>query len=115
MTNLLAKLRHLIQQRKQSPQEQTMPEPHAIHSETAALNAEIAQNLMEMIDNTHEGMYSCEETFDLLDEYVELIVDEKEAAELMPYVKKHLDVCPDCYERYEILLNILQSESPAAP
>ncbi len=81
--------------------------------DATALNAALVKNLMEMLDHTYEGMYSCEETFALLDEYVELIADDEEAAALMPYVKRHLDKCPDCHDVYATLLNIIQSEPPA--
>ena len=64
--------------------------------------------LMDLIEKTNEGEYSCAETFDLLDEYVELVADGQNAALLMPLVKKHLDHCPDCGPRFEILLDILQ-------
>ena len=81
--------------------------------DAAALNAAIVKNLMDMLDHTHEGMYCCEETFALLDEYVELIDDNEEAAALMPYVKRHLEKCPGCHGVYATLLHILQSEPPA--
>ena len=85
--------------------------------DAAVLNATIVKNLMGLLDHTHEDMYSCEETFALLDEYVELITDNEEAAAtLMPYVKRHVDRCPDCHSIYATLLNILQSEpSSTAP
>jgi hypothetical protein len=121
MTNLLEKLRQLIQQSKKESQEQQMvnsahtsavPE-QAQETDTLTLNEALVKNLMELLDHTHEGMYSCAETFALLDEYVELIADDEEAAALMPYVKRHLDKCPDCHDVYATLLNIVQSEPPA--
>ena len=120
MTNLLEKLRQLIQQSKKESQGQQMvnsahtnavPE-QGQETDTRTLNEALVKNLMEMLDHTHEGMYSCAETFALLDEYVELIADDEEAAALMPYVKRHLDKCPDCHDVYAALLNIIQSEPP---
>jgi hypothetical protein len=117
MTNLLKKLQQLFQQSKTESQE-PIPEPTENRdNETAhraALSADIVKNLMEMLDHTYEGMYSCEETFALLDEYVELIADDEEAVALMPYVKRHLDKCPDCHDVYATLLSIVQSEPPSA-
>lgn len=122
MTNLLEKLRNLIQQRRIVSQKETLlsstqnladsaEEQETVPGDAKALNATIIKNLMEMLDHTHEGMYSCEDTFALLDEYVELIADnDEEATALMPYVKRHLDECPDCHEVYATLLNILQSD-----
>ncbi len=122
MTNLLEKIRQLFQQSKES-QKQDMTasvqpstpqtDGDIANHDVATLNAEIVKHLMEILEHTHEGMYTCEETYDLLDEYVELIADNEEAAKLMPYVKKHLDKCPDCNNVYATLLNIIQSEPPA--
>lgn len=126
MTNsLLEKLRQRLQQRKTGIQEQPMVDSSLNNPELsenwgnktgdpASLNAAIIKNLMDMLDHTYEGMYSCEETFALLDEYVELIADDEEAVALMPYVKRHLDKCPDCHDVYATLLNIIQSELPSA-
>lgn len=127
MTNLLKKLRQLIKQSKTESEEQQMVNstyntPESSESqensinEAEVLNAAIVKNLMEMLDHTHEDMYSCEETFALLDEYVELIADadNEETAALMPYVKRHLDRCPDCHDVYATLLNIIQTEPPVS-
>jgi hypothetical protein len=123
MTNLLEKLRQLIKQSRKESEEQHMDDsaqtnPESIQTQEnataddTALNATLVKNLMEMLDHTYEGMYSCEETFALLDEYVELIAEDDEAAELMPYVQRHLDNCPDCHEVYATLLNIIQPDPP---
>lgn len=67
-------------------------------------------DLMRQVDKTETDQYSCEETFALLDEYVELVQSEEDAATLMPLVEHHLIHCPGCREHYEILLTILQTE-----
>jgi len=124
MTNLLEKLQQRLQQRKTGTQKQPMIDsshnsPDSSDNrdtqtdDAACLNAATVKNLMQMLDHTYEGMYSCEETFSLLDEYVELIADNEEAAALMPYVKRHLEKCPDCNKVYETLMQIIQSEPPA--
>ena len=66
-------------------------------------------SLMHLIEHTKEGEYTCEETMDLLDEYVELVTDGQDIAAIMPLVKNHISDCPDCTERYEALIKILQS------
>ncbi len=75
----------------------------------ARLNEAQMVGLMERIEKTLENAYSCEEAFDLLDEYVELVADDKEARQLMPLVKNHIDMCPDCRDQFEILLHILKT------
>jgi hypothetical protein len=75
------------------------------------LNEEVVKKLMDMIEHTHEQEYSCEETSALLDSYVEMAASNKQASLLMPLVKRHLDLCVDCRDSYETLLQILQTDS----
>ncbi len=111
MTNLIDKLKQMLaKQPKHTDRRMTDETPRP----TAGLSEEDIKRLMHMIDHTHEGMYSCEETFDLLDEYVELVTSQEEAAILMPYVQRHLDLCEHCNEAYEALLLALAADFPTA-
>lgn len=67
------------------------------------------QKLIQMIDNTQETELSCEDVYQLLDQYADLIQQSKNAPELMPLVEHHIKICPDCREEFEALLRILQS------
>ncbi len=66
-------------------------------------------DLMHRLETTLDNAYSCEEAFALLDEYVELVTNTEEAERVMPLVKNHLDLCPDCRDEFEILLHILKT------
>ena len=66
-------------------------------------------DLMHRLETTLDNAYSCEEAFALLDEYVELVANTEEAERVMPLVKNHLDLCPDCHDEFEILLHILKT------
>ena len=80
-------------------------------SQTAvpAMNQQHLVDLMHRLEKTMEGAYSCEEAYALLDEYVELVADDEEAKRLMPLVKNHLDMCPDCRDEFELLLHVLKT------
>ncbi len=65
--------------------------------------------LMHRLETTLDNAYSCDEAFALLDEYVELVANKEEAEQLMPLVKNHLDLCPDCRDEFEILVHILET------
>ena len=54
---------------------------------------------------------SCNDLYARLDEYVEREVDKKDAAQIMPIIREHLDVCPECCEEYEALLDVLNKSS----
>jgi len=101
MSNLLDSFRRLFQRQPEAG--------GAVSPASETVDDEIITTLMRLVEKTNEGEYSCEETFDLLDEYVELAFAEQDVATLMPLVKKHVDHCPDCGPRYEILLDILQN------
>lgn len=76
------------------------------------LSEEILKELMRRLEATQVGAYSCEETFALLDEYVELVLaGNQDAAALMPLVRNHIEMCPDCREDCKMLLCILEGES----
>jgi hypothetical protein len=66
---------------------------------------QLARNLM----NTHSFEIGCEECFQQMDHFVEMILDGKDAIQAMPLVQQHLENCQDCHEEFEALLAALQS------
>ena len=75
----------------------------------ATLTQEMLVDLMNRLEKTTEDAYCCDEVFALLDEYVELVVDDEHARQLMPLVQNHLDICSDCRDEYEVLLHVLKT------
>ena len=72
------------------------------------LSNEAVLGVLRVLDTLPpEAEISCEELYVKLDQYVEREVDKKDAAVLMPVIREHLDVCPECCEEYEALLNVL--------
>ena len=55
---------------------------------------------------------SCDECFELLDEYVELEVVGVDVDARLPGLRTHLDGCPACKEDYESLRALIVAESP---
>lgn len=103
MATLIDKLRQFFTSRQEGETATVVPPIHTF--DNAALT-----KLMMQIEATQEGQYTCEETSALLDEYVELAVSEQDAANLMPLVEAHLQSCPECVLRYDILVTILEME-----
>ena len=66
---------------------------------------------LQVLESVREEECSCDEIYTKIDEYVEREVDKKDAAELMPLVREHLDLCPECCEEYEALLDVLEKTS----
>ena len=70
------------------------------------------RKLIQMLEKTQEIEYSCDEVYNILDQYTELVYQSENAQELMPLVEHHIEICPDCREEFEALLRVLQA-SPA--
>lgn len=105
MTTFLDKLKQLLRLTIDSP-----PQPDMVSGTATAVVTETnIQRLARLLDLTDLTEYSCEETFELLDEYVDLVDNNAEAEVLMPVVKQHLDRCPHCREAFEDLLHALQA------
>jgi hypothetical protein len=67
--------------------------------------------IMRVLDTVPDDGITCEELYVRLDEYVDREVDQKDAAQIMPIIREHLDVCPECCEEYEALLDVLNKSS----
>lgn len=72
---------------------------------------EAVLGFLRVLESVREEDATCDEIYTRIDEYVEREVDKKDAAELMPLVREHLDLCPECCEEYEALLDILEKTS----
>ena len=52
---------------------------------------------------------TCEQCFELLDQYVDLEVSGADADARLPGLRTHLDGCPACHEDYESLRALIAS------
>lgn len=95
MTNLFKRLLSLFQMK---------PEPEDNREESV----EKLRNFLIAIENTHEVEYDCEQVYQLLDQYAEMIERGENASGAMPLVQHHLEMCRDCNEEYEALLRVLE-------
>jgi len=70
-----------------------------------------AEKMLRMIENTQQEELACDKVFELLDTYSEMAVRGENVEELLPLVKHHLDMCPDCREEYEAVMRILEKRT----
>lgn len=66
---------------------------------------------LRVLESVREEDAPCDEVYARIDEYVEREIDKKDAAQIMPLVREHLDMCSECCEEYEALLEILEKTS----
>ncbi len=81
-----------------------------ISTQPVPRDKEMITKLMSMLNNTHEKEFSCDEVFELLDQYAEQIIKGENAGQFLSLIKQHLDICKDCSEEYESLISILNAE-----
>lgn len=67
--------------------------------------------LVRMIDQTQEIEFDCKEVYALMDRYAEMIARGEDPSPLMPLVQQHLEMCPDCREELEKLVQILRAQT----
>lgn len=64
--------------------------------------------MLQSLAMTEEHEISCDAVYAVLDEFAEAVMHGENVLILMPLVRKHLEMCPDCREEYETLLRMLQ-------
>ena len=74
----------------------------------AELGDQAVLGFLRVLERVREEEASCSEIFARLDEYVENEIHGEDAARLMPLVREHLDMCPECCEEYEALLEVVE-------
>ena len=72
------------------------------------------QTLREMIRGivtTRPDEIACDNCFDKLDQFAELVLAGKDVSDAMPLIQHHLDHCKDCREEFDALLQSLKALS----
>jgi hypothetical protein len=118
MTTLFQQIKRLWRNFRRTAVSSPIEQPAAMPRAELTYNEGALVHLLHLVQQTEEGVYSCQETFDLLDEYVEFVVQRangaaatpEELAAILPYVERHLELCPDCRAASEALLRILVTE-----
>jgi hypothetical protein len=69
---------------------------------------EAVLGVLRVLEEARSEELTCDEIYAKLDEYVEHEVETRDAARFMPFIREHLDLCPDCCEEYEALLDVVK-------
>jgi hypothetical protein len=75
------------------------------------LSDEVVKGFLRVLEKIRTEDMTCNEVFTQLDEYVEKEVDSKDSARLMPLLREHLDMCSDCCDEYEALLEVIEKST----
>ena len=71
----------------------------------------IVTGLVKALDLTEERELACEEVFEVIDQYAELVVKGEKPEKVFPLVEHHLMMCGHCREEFELLLEVIQIET----
>ncbi len=72
---------------------------------------EVVAGFQRVLEEVRTEEMPCSEVFSRLDEYVDKEMGGEDVAKLMPLLREHFDLCPDCCEEYEALLTMLEHEA----
>jgi hypothetical protein len=69
---------------------------------------EAVLGFLRVLEDVRKEELSCAEIYSKLDEYVECEIGCKDAAHIMPLIREHLDICQECCDEYEALLDVVE-------
>lgn len=78
------------------------------------LSDDAIKGFLHALEDARVQDVPCSQVFSMLDEYVEKELNGEDAARLMPLLREHLDLCQDCCDEYETLLEAVEKSSKAA-
>jgi hypothetical protein len=73
------------------------------------LGAAKVKKLVIQVLTTRTQEIDCDECLEMLDRFVEMTLQGREAAEALPLVQQHLQQCDCCREEFEALLSVLRN------
>lgn len=94
-TNWLARFLKRLQ--SPEPKHPSVSDPDAI------------KQMVRAIATTRPDEIGCDDCFEQVDQFAEMVLAGKNAAEALPLVQDHLDRCDDCREEFEALLEALRA------
>jgi len=75
----------------------------------ARVKSQTLKELLHRVLRTQPDEIGCDTCFESLDRFVDLELEGKDAAQALPLVRRHLELCTGCNEEYKVLLSALQN------
>jgi hypothetical protein len=70
---------------------------------------DLALATLQMMPATREEEYSCDQAYELMDQYAEMVRRGENVSALLPLVYHHFEMCPECREELVALIRILEA------
>lgn len=75
----------------------------------STIEAQAMKKLLRSLANINPDEIGCDDCFEVVDQFVELELEGKDAEEALPTVKDHLNRCEACREEYRALYQAVKS------
>lgn len=86
-----------------------LPKPENQPAVQPELTDEVVMRFLHVLEKVREEDMSCADMYARLDEFVETeIKGGTDAEKLTPLIHEHLDMCSECCDEYEALLNVVE-------
>jgi hypothetical protein len=76
-----------------------------------AVDPDLLKKVARGIMTTRPDEISCDECFEQVDRFVDMVLEGQDASAALPLVEDHLNRCQGCREEYEALLAALRAVS----
>lgn len=80
-----------------------------LRPEPPQLSAQLLKRMVRDIVTTSADEIGCDDCFEQLDRFAEMVLAGQDAAAAMPLVQEHLERCTDCRQEFEALLAALRA------
>jgi len=70
---------------------------------------EVVLKFLKILEGVRREEMSCDQMYKQLDEFVEQELKSHDAAKIMPLIREHIDLCPECCDEYQALMDILEN------
>lgn len=67
------------------------------------------KKVLRSLSITQDEEMTCGECYQEIDQFVEMLIDGKSPAEVLPLVQHHITLCPPCREEFEALIVALKT------
>jgi predicted anti-sigma-YlaC factor YlaD len=78
------------------------------------INRDFFIAVVKEIAEVREVEIGCDECFEQVDRFIEVELSGLDAAQAMPLVQEHLEICGECREEFGVLLMALQATEEAS-
>ena len=78
--------------------------------EELKITPEKAEMILQLIQDPQAASLSCDQVYDLLDQYADRVMQGEDVADLLPLVSEHLQACSECNDEYEALARMLMAQ-----